>query len=869
MSAVKFEYPNYKLFERPIIVDADALESPETVTLRYEEEEAAARANGGGLHGDSPTGGLLSMSAYPKPQPPQMHAFDPTRSYQDAQYPYPAPQYAASHHHHQHHHDTESAAAQLNQMAFAANGAMAGAAAAAAAAAAATAPYHMTPVTAGPTVLSCQPSGGEPGTPVLVKISAPYDLLGSSGGGVGDDGGGVVTSSSSQCQFQLAFGPHRTAAHAARDPADASGLGYVVTGEAPPPPPTDARSTAGVSVALSLLIEGADGQPLADVEVGTWEYYTPQQQQHQQQHQQQQEQQMGAAVGEHQQQQPQPQQPPPHDEAVTRGTGRDSRSSEQGSPTKQEPDQPQLGDPTTNTYGYASAAQHQSHQSQQQQPHHQSQQHQQSQQQQQQQQQQQAVASPYDTTGYGGSSNHSMIGTYHRPSYAADYPRPPLLKTPTSWGSPYGSSLASPRSPASGLGRAAAAAAMGGHLGRSGMSTTLPMPAPGVPKLERTSTINNTTGSGVGGGGGIGGVGGVAVAGQINPYALLSTKAELDLAGDLDTMASGWTQDEWDSRRRIVVFSKKQHGSKLSASFRAVPHAERPLNAICVSCIYWAEKGECFVTSVDIISLLEKLLGPERFTVDEKNRIRRNLEGFRPLTVSKAKADSEDFFKIIMGFGPPKPRHIEKDVKVFTWKILSKALQKIIGKYSALPPNINTLPPGPPPTLLTPVSSTSPGLYGPGPPHTPTVSDSVYGHHHDAGLASPRSLAGAQAAAAAAAGWGAAAGSAYRPLSPGLKPAHSPQGMRMPSLAHSYAQQQQQSDHQQQHQQQHHNPHQQQHHRQHQQHHASSYGSQRWDVGGGGHAYGGDAYATGGHHQQHHGHVYSAGGYGDGGHRGC
>ena len=58
--------------ERPIIVDADDIESPETVTLRY-EEEAAARANGGGLRGDSPPG-LLSMSAaYAKPQPPQMH----------------------------------------------------------------------------------------------------------------------------------------------------------------------------------------------------------------------------------------------------------------------------------------------------------------------------------------------------------------------------------------------------------------------------------------------------------------------------------------------------------------------------------------------------------------------------------------------------------------------------------------------------------------------------------------------------------------------------------------------------------------------------------------------------------------------------
>ena len=36
-----------------------------------------------------------------------------------------------------------------------------------------------------------------------------------------------------------------------------------------------------------------------------------------------------------------------------------------------------------------------------------------------------------------------------------------------------------------------------------------------------------------------------------------------------------------------------------------------------------------------------------------------------------------------MGFPNPKPRNIEKDVKVFPWKILAHALKKIISKYSA------------------------------------------------------------------------------------------------------------------------------------------------------------------------------------------
>lgn len=91
---------------------------------------------------------------------------------------------------------------------------------------------------------------------------------------------------------------------------------------------------------------------------------------------------------------------------------------------------------------------------------------------------------------------------------------------------------------------------------------------------------------------------------------------------------------------------------------------------------------DCFITSVDCIYLLESLISV-RFTVEEKNRIRRNLEGFRPLTVSKCKPESAEFFKLIMSFPNPKPRNIEKDVKVFPWKVLPYALKKIVGKYTA------------------------------------------------------------------------------------------------------------------------------------------------------------------------------------------
>jgi hypothetical protein len=167
---------------------------------------------------------------------------------------------------------------------------------------------------------------------------------------------------------------------------------------------------------------------------------------------------------------------------------------------------------------------------------------------------------------------------------------------------------------------------------------------------------------------------------QFNAYNLYPNKAKLEISGDLDAMTQIWSDEEWDAKRRLVCFQRSQSGSTINTSFKPVSVDDRPPNSICISCIYWEEKNECFVTSVDTIYLLEQLVAA-RFTVEEKNRIRRNLEGFRPLTVSKGKQDSEEFFKVIMAFPNPKPRNIEKDVKVFHWKDLSSALKKIIGKY--------------------------------------------------------------------------------------------------------------------------------------------------------------------------------------------
>ncbi|KAI8089685.1 uncharacterized protein BX664DRAFT_333643 [Halteromyces radiatus] len=169
-----------------------------------------------------------------------------------------------------------------------------------------------------------------------------------------------------------------------------------------------------------------------------------------------------------------------------------------------------------------------------------------------------------------------------------------------------------------------------------------------------------------------------------NPFANLLSHADLIIEGDMDAMMKDWTDQERQDNRRLVRFWRRQQNHEIICNCQSIPPTNR-INAaqeIIVSCIYWEEKQDYYITSVDIIYLLEALIGV-RFTTEEKNRVRRNLEGFRPLTVSKLKPDSSDFFRLIMAFNHPKPRNIEKDLKVFAWSSLPTALKKIISKYSA------------------------------------------------------------------------------------------------------------------------------------------------------------------------------------------
>jgi hypothetical protein len=154
----------------------------------------------------------------------------------------------------------------------------------------------------------------------------------------------------------------------------------------------------------------------------------------------------------------------------------------------------------------------------------------------------------------------------------------------------------------------------------------------------------------------------------------------LDIASSIDTIWLGWSEDEINLGRRLVKFTQTRTANQMLISCEAIRQDQYREGAIVISCIRRIEADTYHVSSVDVLYLVENIVG-EPLTTDEKNRLRRNIECFKPLTVSKLNPDTQEFFHQLMCFPTPQPRNIEKDLKVFEWRQLKAALLKVLSKY--------------------------------------------------------------------------------------------------------------------------------------------------------------------------------------------
>ena len=165
-------------------------------------------------------------------------------------------------------------------------------------------------------------------------------------------------------------------------------------------------------------------------------------------------------------------------------------------------------------------------------------------------------------------------------------------------------------------------------------------------------------------------------------------KANLQFINSANDITENWSDQELQNGRRLVQFWRKQEGNTIVIHHKVVVQEEYVEGNLAVSCLWWPERKEHFFTSVDAITLAEFLLETS-FTVPAKNRARRNIAVLNPITLPKVKNDrarsvNERMFVKVMGYPPPKPRTIEKNIKVYRWRDLTSCLEKIIQKYVSI-----------------------------------------------------------------------------------------------------------------------------------------------------------------------------------------
>lgn len=155
----------------------------------------------------------------------------------------------------------------------------------------------------------------------------------------------------------------------------------------------------------------------------------------------------------------------------------------------------------------------------------------------------------------------------------------------------------------------------------------------------------------------------------------------MNIHGDVRSLSSGWTPEEIAARRRLVQFWRVMDGATVNVHFCVIRPEEYDDSRIVVSCIYREDAEKCYITSFDLIRLLEGIIGSV-CNIDEKNRIRRNVHHIEHDTISKSKPYHEEFFDLIMSFPAPMPRRNVRDLKAFRWEFLPDALHAIMDKMA-------------------------------------------------------------------------------------------------------------------------------------------------------------------------------------------
>ncbi|KAB8228037.1 uncharacterized protein BDW43DRAFT_316244 [Aspergillus alliaceus] len=157
-----------------------------------------------------------------------------------------------------------------------------------------------------------------------------------------------------------------------------------------------------------------------------------------------------------------------------------------------------------------------------------------------------------------------------------------------------------------------------------------------------------------------------------------------DLLGEgctITKMAMSWTEEEIAERRRIVRFLSLDRGiDHIHISMLPVPVYQDMPESVYVSCIFWPALDECFITSADIIHLLQFLLR-RNISHPEWSQALRSLARFRPQLITKSQRKLP-ICSNGSGLKDLRALAIRKDAKIFRWGDLELVIITILNKYA-------------------------------------------------------------------------------------------------------------------------------------------------------------------------------------------
>lgn len=167
-------------------------------------------------------------------------------------------------------------------------------------------------------------------------------------------------------------------------------------------------------------------------------------------------------------------------------------------------------------------------------------------------------------------------------------------------------------------------------------------------------------------------------------------RMDLKISGDLSSLTEDWNEDERKAGRRLVRFIRVREDSGVSLSFFPLSPQQRYEEDMqnVISCIKGPPSHlSHFVTSFDILKLVEYIVDIP-LNIEIKNRARRNMAGIGSHTLAKMEVDidsadswKDDAFAKVMSFADPKPRSIEKSIKVYDWNVLRECLMRILSRF--------------------------------------------------------------------------------------------------------------------------------------------------------------------------------------------